>query len=140
MIGGHKHALPKASTHDAEDIVQQTMVSISSHIGDFQYDRDRGRFRNWVRTIAENKIKSAWRRRSTAGMDAAFVEAASDVAPSIEEVWEDEWRIQDLLWCLDQVARVVAAAEDGGVPQVHARGRAGSGRTRSRVMRRSRTT
>ncbi len=96
------------SHDDAEDIVQQTMVSISSHISDFQYDRDRGRFRNWVRTIAENKIKSVWRRRSAGGMDAAFVEGVSDGAPSIEEIWEDEWRIQDLLWCLDQVERDVA--------------------------------
>lgn len=93
---------------DAEDIVQQTMVAISSHIGDFRYDRDRGRFRSWVRTIAENKIKSVWRRRPTPTVDEALVAGIADGGPSIEEIWEDEWRIQDLLWSLDQVERDVA--------------------------------
>lgn len=90
---------------DADDIVQQTMVSISSHIGDFRYDRDRGRFRNWVRTITENKIRSAWRKRSHAPADDRLLNAISDDAPSVEDVWEDEWRMQDLIWCLDQVER-----------------------------------
>jgi len=96
------------SHDDAEDIVQQTMLSVSSHIGDFRYDRDRGRFRNWVRTIAENKIKSAWRRKSTKKIDAEFAQDIADDAPSVDEIWEDEWRVQDLLWCLDQVEKDIS--------------------------------
>jgi len=93
---------------DAEDIVQQTMVSISSHIGDFRYDRDRGRFRNWVRTIAENKIRSMWRKRPAAQAGLSQLDALPDGAPSVEDLWEEEWRIQDLNWCLDQVERDVS--------------------------------
>lgn len=93
------------SHDDADDIVQQTMVSISSHIGDFQYDRDRGRFRNWVRTITENKIKSAWRKRPGLQADTSLIDAISDDAPAIKDIWEDEWRMQDLIWCLDQVEK-----------------------------------
>lgn len=93
---------------DAEDIVQQTMVSISSHIGDFRYDRDRGRFRNWVRTIAENKIRSMWRKRPASQAGLSQLDALPDGAPSVEDLWEEEWRIQDLNWCLDQVERDVS--------------------------------
>lgn len=93
---------------DAEDIVQQTMVSISSHISGFRYDCDRGRFRSWVRTIAENKIREAWRRRPLPNADASLVEGVADGAPTLEEVWEHEWRIQDLLWCLDEVERDIS--------------------------------
>ncbi len=89
---------------DADDIVQQAMVSISSHIGDFRYDRDRGRFRAWVRTIAENLIKQLWRKRSLPVTAESQVDHCPDDGQSIEAVWESEWRIQDMLWCLDQVA------------------------------------
>lgn len=93
-------------THDdAEDIVQQTMVAIFAHIGDFRYDRDRGRFRNWVRTITENKIRSVWRKRQGSPADASLTEAVPDGAPAVENMWEDEWRTQDLIWCLDQVEK-----------------------------------
>jgi len=102
----YRVARMRGLTHDdADDIVQQTMVSISSHIGDFRYDRDRGRFRNWVRTITENKIKSAWRKRPGLQADTSLINAISDDAPAIEDVWEDEWRMQDLIWCLDQVEK-----------------------------------
>ena len=84
------------------------MVSISSHIGDFKYDRDRGRFRNWVRTITENKIRELWRKRSMPNADSSMIDAETDGAPSLEEIWEEEWKLQDLLWCLDQVAADIA--------------------------------
>jgi RNA polymerase sigma-70 factor (ECF subfamily) len=93
---------------DADDIVQQTMVSISSHIGDFRYDRDRGRFRNWVRKITENKIKSMWRKRPAAQANISRLDALPDGAPCVEDLWENEWRIQDLIWCLDQVEKDIS--------------------------------
>jgi RNA polymerase sigma-70 factor, ECF subfamily len=96
-------------THeDADDIVQQTMISISSHIGDFEYNRDRGKFRNWVQTIAENKIKALWRKRSMPNAKSDAIRNKPDEGPSIDDLWTQEWRIQDLLWCLDQVAKDVS--------------------------------
>ncbi|HPF41243.1 MAG TPA: sigma-70 family RNA polymerase sigma factor [Phycisphaerae bacterium] len=89
---------------DADDIVQQVMVAISSHIGDFQYDRDRGRFRHWVRTIAENKIRQNARRGTLPVASEADVAGCPDDGPSIEDVWKREWQLQDILWCLDQAS------------------------------------
>tara|TARA_R110000737_G_scaffold120671_4_gene153113 strand:+ start:145526 stop:146272 length:747 start_codon:yes stop_codon:yes gene_type:complete len=93
---------------DADDIVQQTMISISAHIGDFEYDRDRGKFRNWVQTIAENKIKALWRKRSMPNANTDHIRNKACDEPSIDDLWVQEWRIQDLLWCLDQVAKDVS--------------------------------
>jgi RNA polymerase sigma factor (sigma-70 family) len=90
--------------HDADDLVQQVMLAISAHIGDFHYDRDRGRFRHWVRTIAENKIKQQGRRRQPVISDAALLENCADAAPTADEQWQREWQVQDMLWCLDEVA------------------------------------
>ena len=92
------------SDEDADDIVQQVMVAISSHIGDFRYDRDRGRFRHWVRTITENKIRQNARRGTLPVASEADVSVCADDGPSLEDVWEREWQLQDILWCLDQAS------------------------------------
>ncbi|MCB9855172.1 MAG: sigma-70 family RNA polymerase sigma factor [Phycisphaerales bacterium] len=93
---------------DADDIVQQVMVSISSHIGDFQYDRDRGRFRHWVRTITENKIRQNARRGQLPVAAETDVSVCADDGPTLEDVWDREWQLQDILWCLDQASEDIS--------------------------------
>ena len=97
--------------HDADDIVQQVMLAIARHIGDFNYDRDRGRFRHWVRRIAESKIADHFRRRPPAVTGLPLDERISDepsVAEAWEAVWEQEWRLQDLTYCLELIRGSVA--------------------------------
>ncbi|MBL9145649.1 MAG: sigma-70 family RNA polymerase sigma factor [Verrucomicrobiaceae bacterium] len=48
--------------HAALDVLQETMMVILRKLPDFQYDRERGRFRNWLMTIASNKVREARRR------------------------------------------------------------------------------
>jgi RNA polymerase sigma factor (sigma-70 family) len=90
--------------HDAEDIVQQVMIETARHIGSFEYREGRGRFRGWVRTITENKIVDAFRRaRQPMAGDAALAGCAAETCdPQMQ--WEQEWKLQDVLWCLGQVA------------------------------------
>ncbi len=92
--------------HDAEDVVQQVMLSIAAHIGGFRYDRDCGRFRNWVKTIANNKIRDRHRRQSRAVPQVSLnytAYACVDDSPTLAELWEREWRVQEILHCLDEV-------------------------------------
>ncbi len=46
----------------ADDILQQTFVRVASRISDFQPRHD-GAFRGWVKTIAENLLRDAEKRR-----------------------------------------------------------------------------
>ena len=48
--------------HAALDVLQETMIVILRKLPDFTYDRERGRFRNWLMTIASNKVREARRR------------------------------------------------------------------------------
>jgi RNA polymerase sigma-70 factor (ECF subfamily) len=88
---------------DADDVVQQVMMSMVAHLGDFKYDRDRGRFRNWVRTVAENKIREVKRRKKLPQVD---IDPNNE--PTTDTIWEEQWRLQDLLWCLDQVGQEIS--------------------------------
>lgn len=93
--------------HDAEDIVQQTMVLIFRHISTFDYSRDRGTFRNWVRRIAESRIVD-FVRRIPASVALETVDAPEDESTTLEASWEQEWKLQDLLYCLKQCRDDVA--------------------------------
>lgn len=88
---------------DADDIVQQVMLAVSSHIGRFEYDRDRGHFRQWVRRITDNKIRDLRRQPRLPGD--AGLDDCRDRAPAVEETWEHQWRLQDIQYCLDEIGR-----------------------------------
>lgn len=93
---------------DADDVVQEVMLAVSAHIGGFEYDRDRGRFRQWVRQIAEGKIADHFRRSHRTASSRDLVEQPSDGRPTLEELWEKEWLSQDMLHCLEQMAERVS--------------------------------
>lgn len=89
---------------EADDIVQQVMISVAKRIGDFEYNHDRGRFRGWVRSIAENKIRD-YRRKCARDAHASHIKAVQDAAVDVDtEVWEKQWRLQDLSLCLEELA------------------------------------
>src|SRR5262249_54445480 len=69
---------------DAEDIVQQVMLSVIQNIEGFTYDIDRGRFRQWVRLVAENKIRDLHRRHAHVGLEDTL--EPLDDSSSLDEV------------------------------------------------------
>ncbi len=89
---------------DADDIVQQVMLAVAAHIGDFSYEAGRRRFRNWIRTIAERKIVDSHRRCGPELRDAEVLEAIEDPRTDLKAAWEQEWRLMDLMHCVDQAA------------------------------------
>lgn len=95
--------------HDADDVVQQTMLAVSAHIGDFRYERDRGKFRQWVTTVAGNKIRDLLRAQKSregsckhVSLEASGYDVIDDVIND-DEVWRREWEAQDLLYFLDRI-------------------------------------
>jgi RNA polymerase sigma-70 factor, ECF subfamily len=47
----------------ANDIVQETMVTVQNYIGDFIPDADKARFRTWLRRIVQSRIADHYRRK-----------------------------------------------------------------------------
>ena len=52
------------SADDTADVFQDVFTTVSQSIGDFRRDREGDTFRGWLRTIAANKIRDHFRRRS----------------------------------------------------------------------------
>lgn len=91
---------------DAEDIVQRVMISIAKSIGNFRYDRDRGKFRTWVKRITRNAIIDQHRAKpkNTLSLDDLPSDENLHCANDLERHWEEEWRLQDLEYCLERIA------------------------------------
>jgi len=87
---------------EADDIVQQVMITVVRRIGAFDYDRDRGQFRSWVRTIADNKILEH-RRKFARDARTALAAAAEQPVETDDETWQREWRSQDLMHCMEEL-------------------------------------
>lgn len=52
------------AAHDAEDVVQTIFVSLLRNLA--RYDRARGKFRTWLRGVADNAVVDLWRKKQTA--------------------------------------------------------------------------
>lgn len=80
--------------HDAADLIQDVFLILMNEMPDFQYDRSRGSFRGWLKTITLNKCRDRHRRRPVDAAkggddppwDALPAEATADA------FWEIEYR------------------------------------------------
>ncbi len=87
--------VPHAEVHD---IVQEIFVVLLREIPDFEYDSQKGSFRNWLKTIATNKCREYFRRRAAKENRerAVAVNQETEFDDSIEKFWEQEY--EALLW------------------------------------------
>lgn len=98
---------------DAEDIVQDVFVKITRQLPSFHYDRSRGRFLSWIKTITRTTVTDFLRRRRSRiegqlrveSRDASqsIVEQIVDPdAPETPDPWQAEWRGSVLAQALER--------------------------------------
>ncbi|HXC98620.1 MAG TPA: sigma-70 family RNA polymerase sigma factor [Verrucomicrobiae bacterium] len=88
---------------EAQDVVQETLISVAKHMPTFKYDPSIGSFKAWLLTMTRWRIIGQFRKRrpmeehgslpgnSTMRTDA--VEALPDPnALDVNQVWEAEWQ------------------------------------------------
>ncbi len=98
--------------HDAEDAAQETLIKFAQAYREGRYERDRGRLRTWLLSIAANTVRDLQRRRRDVGAGApadrtGLLEQVPDDA-SMSEVWEAEWKRAIVRQCLAQVSQRVS--------------------------------
>ncbi len=93
------------SEPDARDAVQDVMLRLYKNMGHFRYDPARGRFRNYLYTITLNVVRAqlADRARRAKPLEPAQLYAVHNP----KEIWEREWRANELRAGLQAVAKEV---------------------------------
>jgi RNA polymerase sigma factor (sigma-70 family) len=102
---------------EAQDVVQETVISVAKSIHKFKHDQNRGSFKGWLRNIARWRIADQMRKRGKldAENDVMVVEELSpelveipDPSPAIsEERWEEEWQANLLEAAIERVKQRV---------------------------------
>lgn len=88
---------------DAQDVAQDTLLSVAKDIGKFEYDPARSSFKNWLLTVTRHRIIDHCRKRpkevSVPGLRSDESTRTSILArvrdpqsPGLDAVWEEEWK------------------------------------------------
>ncbi len=96
------------STNDAEEIRDQCLSIIADKIAAFDYDREMGGFKNWLRRIVANRVVDLIRKRRphTAQSEELRMVAASELTP--DEAWEQNWRRTHVRHCVEHIRHEVS--------------------------------
>ena len=98
--------------HTAEEIVQEVMLTVFQQRDVFRYDPQRGRFRDWLRSVVRNAVaehrRAPSQRIRAQGGDSqkCFPEPSDDGVP--DAAWEAAFEESLLAALLDMVRREVA--------------------------------
>jgi RNA polymerase sigma factor (sigma-70 family) len=82
---------------DAEDAAQNTLAAFAEGYRAGQYQRDKGRLRQWLYGIATRQIQNQRRRIHGpgpvgTGQSVSFLDAVPAGGASPESLWDEEWR------------------------------------------------
>ncbi len=93
--------------HDAEEIVQMVLLKVWEKLPDFQYDREKGRFRGWLCRVTGNIVKNFLRSRKSRINRVEKLKQQEEInylnsvsLPEIENIASREWEtyIANIAW------------------------------------------
>ena len=82
-----------AQPADVDDVVQDVLAVLVRELPRFEHSRNPGAFRAWLRSIAVNRLRVAWRTRGpAAGGDAVLdqLNQLEDQASPLSRAWDEE--------------------------------------------------
>lgn len=88
---------------DTQDVVQDCMLAIQDHIGRFEYDPKKGRFKAWLRTMLDNRIRNLLRRGGDRQAESRAFQRDQERETSPEESFEKIWLQEHLRHCLREL-------------------------------------
>ena len=87
------------SEADAQDIVQETVLKVHNSLDRFEYNRKRGTFKGWLRTVTRSRLNDFFKKQRRRPALNQPLESAGDElqnledpgGPEIEKIWDEEW-------------------------------------------------
>jgi RNA polymerase sigma factor (sigma-70 family) len=87
---------------EAQDVVQETLISVAKHMPTFQYDPSIGSFKAWLLNMTRWRIIGQFRKRKpgsdkkpegdSSGRTDSVDAIADPNVPDMEAAWEADWR------------------------------------------------
>ncbi len=118
---------------EAQDVVQETMISVAKQMPEFKYDPALGSFKGWLLQITRRRIADQMRKRPSLrhqalghSLDRPRTSAKEDhlddrtdtveripdpAGPAVESLWEEEWQVNLMRSALDRVRRRVTVKQ-----------------------------
>jgi len=116
------------SHEDAEDVRATCYEAIVRQISQFEYDKSKGGFKAWLRTLVNRRMIDLLRKRREQVADTGQLADLVDTDSSVDELWERHWRQQHLRFCVQQARSRISQAtfdaftmlmqDDASVPDV----------------------
>ncbi len=104
-------------THDeAQDVVQETMISVAHHIAEFRYSPEKGSFKGWLLSLTHWRILDQLRKRHRRRHETTLESDSSEEDPhrdlpfanaELEALWDAEWKCAMLRAAVERVKRKV---------------------------------
>ena len=100
---------------EAQDVVQDTVITVAKHLRDFRYDKSKGTFKSWLLAITRSRMIDRYRRAKREKTAAPPPPATTSETSLLERypdpttlnpdaLWEREWN-QNLLEAADANVR-----------------------------------
>jgi RNA polymerase sigma-70 factor (ECF subfamily) len=96
------------SHEDAEDVQATCYEQIVRQIRHFDYDKQKGGFKAWLRTLVTRRVIDLLRKHREALAESHDLELAAGSEPAPDELWEQHWKQQHLRYCVEQVRGFVS--------------------------------
>ncbi len=96
------------TAEDAEDITQQCLATISDRITEFSYDPQKGRFKGWLRTLVNNRVRNLLRDRHEQHGPTADLQVPQQREPEPDAAFDRIWMEEHLWHCLRELRSEVA--------------------------------
>ena len=74
--------------------------TVSDRIAEFSYDPKKGRFKGWLRTLVNNRVRNLWRDRREQQAGTADFQRDQQREPSPDEVFDKIWMEEHIAHCL----------------------------------------
>src|SRR5882724_10620505 len=110
------------SDAEAEEVVQETVITVAKKIGEFKADPAHGSFKGWLLKITQWRIGDQFRKRLPLGRrdacrsDTTSQTGAAERVPdphgySLESIWDQEWEKNLVDAALERVKKCVSAKQ-----------------------------
>jgi RNA polymerase sigma factor (sigma-70 family) len=102
---------------EAQDVVQDTVVTVARNIPEFEYDPAKCAFKTWLLNLTRWRIVDQIRKRQTVAASAQLVDSAAleEFADPrgmvLETIWEQEWQANLLDSATQRVKRQVSSKQ-----------------------------